>query len=153
MPADVPFGTQLVGQLENAFGAILDRELSGNDITRQQWVTLVVSVMAGNSDVSRAPVAARVAGALKIGQDAANAHIDALCDTGLLAASGHTATIAVTERGANLHASVRTAVASISETLWGDIPTDDLTTAARVLNTVLERANAELERGPRRDEA
>lgn len=152
MSARIPFGTQLVGQLENAFGAILDRELSGSGITRHQWVTLVVAVMSGNSDVERASLAARVAGALKIGQDATNAQIDALCDSGFLATSDSAATIAVTRRGTELHASVRSAVASITETLWGDIPADDIDTAARVLNTVLGRANAELHDDSRSDE-
>ena len=151
MSAEIPFGTQLVGQLENAFGAILDRELSGSGITRHQWVTLVVAVMSGTGDVERAQLAARVAGALKIGQDTADAQIDALCDSGYLAAFDDAATIAVTERGAELHASVRGAVATITETLWGDIPAADVTTAARVLNTVLERANAELARDAGRD--
>jgi DNA-binding MarR family transcriptional regulator len=101
--------------------------------------------MSGGGDVKRSQLAARVSGALKIDQDTANAQVDALCDSGLLAASDEATRITLTERGADLHARVRSAVASITEMLWGDIPTDDLTTAARVLNIVRERANVELE--------
>jgi hypothetical protein len=40
----------------------------------------------------------------------------------------------------------RPAVAGITRRLWGDLAAQDLATAARVLSTVLARANQELSR-------
>jgi hypothetical protein len=49
MSATPQFGTQLIGQTENALGAILDRTLSGSGLTRQHWITLTVAVMSGGT--------------------------------------------------------------------------------------------------------
>ena len=48
--------------------------------------------------------------------------------------------------GRQLHGRVRTAVADIAQRLRGDLAAEDLATAARVLSTVLARANQELSR-------
>ena len=42
---------------------------------------------------------------------------------------------------------VRKQVGEITQRLWGDLPAADLQVAGRVLSTVLERAEAELETG------
>jgi hypothetical protein len=51
--------------------------------------------------------------------------------------------VSLTDAGHQLHVRIRTAVTEITQRLWGDLPTDDLATAGRVLGTVLVRANAE----------
>ena len=59
------------------------------------------------------------------------------------------ANVAVTDAGKQLHARIRSANLELTERLWGDLPPEDLATAAEVLATVLERANAELAGGAR----
>jgi DNA-binding MarR family transcriptional regulator len=141
----LPFGTQLVGQTENAFGAILDRELAGTALSRDRWVALTVVVMSGGS-TPRSQLVARVSGALKLDPGAVQEAIAALLEAGLLEASdGATPVVSATAAGRGLQTRVRTAVGDITARLWGDIPSADLDVAARVLNTVLERADAELD--------
>jgi hypothetical protein len=78
-----------------------------------------------------------------------------LARTGLTEPQWVTLTIAVMNGGtiepdhyaarvAELHTGIRTKVGQITQRLWGDLPADELATAARVLATVLERASAEL---------
>lgn len=50
----------------------------------------------------------------------------------------------VTDAGTRLHAQIRAANNELVERLWGDLPGDELATAARVLGSILDRANAEL---------
>jgi DNA-binding MarR family transcriptional regulator len=143
MPS-IPFGTQLIGQTEKSLNAILDRELAGSGVTEPQWVALVLAVMAGGT-TDRAQLVARIAAALKSADDAAEARIAELTDAGLLAASVDDEQANVTEAGQSMHSGIRERVVEITQRLWGDLPAEELETAGRVLNTVLERANAELD--------
>lgn len=145
MSTAIPFGTQLVGQTENAFGAILDRELAGTALTRHHWVALTVAVMSGGA-ISRDRLTGRIAGALKLSAEAADAQVAELTVAHLLDTTQDErhSHVQVTDEGRELHSRVRSAVGQVTERLWGDIPDADLATATRVLNTVLERANAEL---------
>lgn len=140
------FGTQIIGQTENALNAILDRQLAGTGLSEPQWVTLTIAVMSAES-VDRARFISRVAGALKITDAEAQAQIDSLAAAQTLEVpESDGSPVSVTEAGRQLHARIRTAVAEITQRLWGDLPADDLATAGRVLGIVLERANAELAR-------
>jgi DNA-binding MarR family transcriptional regulator len=145
MPTTLPFGTQLVGQTENALDALLDRELAGTELSSpQRWVTLTVVVMTGGA-IDRDQLVSRVAGALKLSQDDAAAHVDALVESMLLGATeGARSEVQVTDDGRELHTRIRTAVGDITNRLWGDIPEADLAVAGRVLSTVLSRANLDL---------
>ena len=144
MSANPTFGTRLIGQTEKTLNAILDRQLAGTGLTEPQWVTLTLAVMSGGP-VERGQFAARVADAVKLSDADVQARISELAAAELLDAAGDDgSTIAVTDAGKQLHARIRGVVAEITERLWGDLPTEDLATAGRVLATVLERANAEL---------
>jgi hypothetical protein len=138
------FGTQLIGQTENALGAILDRQLAGSGLNRPQWITLTLAVMSGGS-IDHAQLLSRVAGALKISAAEAGGRIAELAAAGMLhVPEDDRSPVSVTDAGSDLHRGIRTAVSAITQRLWGDLPTDDVATAGRVLGTVLERANAEL---------
>ena len=138
------FGTQLIGQTENALGTLLDRELAGSGMNRPQWITLTVAVMSGGT-LDRSALVGRVAGALKISGADTGARIDELVAAGLLQLTQRDGSaVSVTEAGSHAHDHIRAAVTEITQRLWGDRPADDLAIAGRVLGTVLERANAEL---------
>jgi hypothetical protein len=140
------FGTQIIGQTEKALNAILDRQLAGTSLTEPQWVALSVTV-AGGGTVDRDQLIGRLAGALKVNEAEAQALISELAAAQLLQASdGDGSPVTVTDAGQQLHGRIRTAVAHITQRLWGDLPAEDLSTAGRVLSTVLARANAELAR-------
>jgi hypothetical protein len=138
------FGTQLIGQTENALGTLLDRELAGSGVSRPQWITLTVAVMSGGT-LDRSVLVGRVAGALKTGNADTGARIDELVAAGLLQLTQRDGSaVSVTDAGSYLHVHIRAAVSEITQRLWGDRSADDLAIAGRVLGTVLERANAEL---------
>src|SRR6185312_16967337 len=129
------FSTQLIGQTEKTLNAILYRLLAPTGLDEPQWVTLTIAVMAGGP-LERDALVRRVAGAVKISDAQARARIDELTAAGLLAEGSP---VHVTEAGGQLHARIRGAVVEITERMWGDLPTEDLAAAGRVLTIVLER--------------
>ena len=142
MSTNATFGTALVGQVETAFGAILDRELSGTGLSAPQWIVLTVA-LAGGGSADRARLVRQVAGARKVSESGVEASIGELASQGLLSANAEER-VTVTDDGRRLHGEIRTAVAEITQRLWGDLAAEELATAARVLSTVLARANQEL---------
>jgi hypothetical protein len=86
-----------------------------------------------------------VAHGLKIDGGTAREHLRALARAHLVE-DGDGSSIEVNDTGKAQWRAIRSAVAGITEGLWGDLPEEDLATAARVLNLVLSRANALLDR-------
>jgi hypothetical protein len=144
MSSNATFGTALVGQIESAFGAILDRQLAGTGLSAPQWITLTVAI-AGGGSVERDQLIRRVAGARKVNESEVQASVNELAAARLLQASDEQgAPVTVSDAGRQLHSQITSTVAEITQRLWGDLPAEDLATAARVLSTVLARANQEL---------
>jgi DNA-binding MarR family transcriptional regulator len=138
------FSAQLLGQTEKAANAILDRLLTEPGLTEPQWVTLTITAMSGGT-LDRAQLVDRVTGALKVSEAEAQARVGELAMARLLRIpDDEHATVMLTAGGEQLHAQIRAATTQITQRLWGDLPVEDLTTAGRVLSTVLSRANAEL---------
>jgi hypothetical protein len=138
------FGAPLLGQTEKALNAILGRELAGTGLTEPQWVTLTLAITAGRA-VGREALVGRVARGLRVDEGEAADRVDELTAARLLGDAG-ARKVKPTDAGLELHARIRTVVAEITARIWGDLPADDLMTAAAVLGTVLDRADAELER-------
>jgi DNA-binding MarR family transcriptional regulator len=144
MSATPTFTAQVIGQTEKALNAILDRQLAGTGLTEPEWITLTLTV-AGGGTVDRNELIRRLAGGLKVTEAEAQAHIADLAAAQLLQGpQTEESTVRLTDDGQRLHSQVRAAVSQITQRLWGDLPTDDLATAGRVLSTILDRANAEL---------
>jgi DNA-binding MarR family transcriptional regulator len=144
-PSTTPaFSPQVLGQTEKALNAILARELAGTGLSETQWVTLAMTVTGGGT-ADADELVARLAGVLKVGDAEARARITELASAQLLHVPGDAAApVTVTDAGQQLHARIRAAVTEITRRMWGDLPAEDLATAARVLSTVLARADAEL---------
>ncbi|MGZ4304546.1 MAG: MarR family winged helix-turn-helix transcriptional regulator [Solirubrobacteraceae bacterium] len=138
------FGTQLIGQTENALGAILDRQLDGSGLTQRHWVTLTLAVMSGGA-VDQAALIGRVSGALNLTTADIEMRIAELSAAGMLEVRDDRS-ILVTNAGKELHRRVRAAVGEITARLFAGLPAADVDAAGRALATVLERANAELRR-------
>lgn len=141
---DVPFSPALIGQVEKSLGAFLRRQLAGPGLTEPQWVTLSLTIMSGAS-LDHEQLVARVAGALKTGDAATEAELSALDAMGLIAA-GASGVVDATDHGREVFGTVRGASGQFTQRLWGDIAADDLEVAARVLSTILARANSEFAR-------
>lgn len=133
------FGTALIGQTEKALNAILDRQLAGTGITEPQWVTLTLTVVSGGA-IDRAELIRRVGGATQFSQASVDERITELTAAGFLRDGGD-GRVQVTDEGQARWTQVRTAIGSITQGLWGDLPAEDLASAGRVLGIVLDRAN------------
>jgi Mn-dependent DtxR family transcriptional regulator len=136
------FSTQTIGRTEKALGAILLRELEGTGLSEPQWVTL--SLTAITAGAPRDEQIARLAGVFKISPGAAARRLADLAARGLVSDRGDS--IELTDAGGVLYGRIRSRIDEITTGLWGDLPTEDLETAGRVLGTVLARADAETAR-------
>lgn len=134
----IAFGTRLIGQTEKTLSAILVRRLDGTGLSEPDWVVLN---LAATPRVDQA-LDEQVAGVLHVSIDEASDRVRRLVDRGLLESPERR----LTAEGASLVASIRQEIGQITDRLWGDLPADDLDTAARVLSTVLDRARAEAAR-------
>jgi len=96
--------------------------------------------------VSRESLVRRLVDGLKIGADEATGAVDSLIDDGLAtSAADAPQTFGLTSSGAAIQSQIRDATARIIANLYGDLPPEDLVVTQRVLATVTERANRELE--------
>jgi hypothetical protein len=145
MPGYPTLSTRVIGQAEKTLNAILGRQLAGSGLTEPQWVILTLAVTSGGR-VDRDQFTRTVAGALKISEADAQAHIAGMLAAQRLEITGADSAVTVTGAAEQLHGQIRAAVAGITQRLWGDLPADDLATAGRVLTIITERANAELAR-------
>jgi hypothetical protein len=68
----------------------------------------------------------------------------ALAPTRKLLSDCGSSEVTISDAGKRLHARILGANIDVTKRLWGDLPAEDLATTARVLATVLERADAEL---------
>jgi hypothetical protein len=132
---------QIVGQAENAHGAIMDLVLAGTGLNRDRWVALSLVTFAGGS-VASDTLTARMTGALKITSGSARDAVAALEAAGLLTADGGEVTI--TGQGQAMVATVRGTTGPILARAYADVPAEDLATAARVLVAITAGLNREL---------
>ncbi|MEU8256784.1 hypothetical protein AB0C06_21270 [Micromonospora inaquosa] len=139
---------QVIGQAHYATRALLERAVAPLGVTFNQ--VLALNVLA-NGPVDPAHLTHRVTSTLKVDESAVRQVVDQLVDAGLAQVDGaSTATggdeprLALTDTGRATQRSVVAAVADLSARLYAEIPTDEASTAARVLTIVTQRANAEL---------
>ncbi|HEX3616051.1 MAG TPA: hypothetical protein VHU61_05915 [Solirubrobacteraceae bacterium] len=138
--SDLPFGAQLIGRTEKSLDALLKRVLVGTGLSESEYVAL--RVCADRAGDRRADVTAQLAAALRKGEDHAAGLVERLGDAGLID-TDPTAQVELTTAGHTLHERLVAETDTIVARLWGDLPSDDLAIAARVLSTILRRAAAE----------
>jgi DNA-binding MarR family transcriptional regulator len=125
--------------------AALETLLTDLGITFEQSVQLVALDDNGGA-INRDQLVRRLVDGLKIDTDEANNKVDSLIDAGLATASSDAPqTFEFSEFGARIQSQIRAATTRIIDRLYGDLPADDLVVTQRVLATVTERANRELE--------
>lgn len=138
------FSTQVIGQAENALGALMNRVLARTGGTFRQWVALNLTAASGGA-IDRGQLVSRITGALKIDDSAALAAIAELTASRLMESlPGEDSRVGLTDAGQARYQQIRTAIGEITARLYGDLPADDLATTGRVLTTITARANAEL---------
>jgi hypothetical protein len=129
----VSLNGQIIGQASIATRALLNRELEQAGLTFEQSVALNLAASGGSV------TADALAGGLRIPVADAEAALSGLAGAGLLEPDG-----TITAAGRAIQQQVGARIAGITARLYGDLPADDLVTAARVLTEVTARANAEL---------
>lgn len=146
-PAAPPVNGQLIGQAHYATRAVLERMLADTGTTFLQSVALNATA-GSDGPLERRALVERMTGTLKIDASVAEATVSELTSAGLLAQQGdETPRLSLTAAGTELHHSHRTGLAGITDTLYADLPAEDLVTAGRVLAEVTARANAVLAEG------
>ncbi len=139
MPTEL--SPQLIGQTEKTMNAILERILADR-VSEPEWVALVVIAGIRNAEDATG-VDARVAAALKVKPQIASALLTSLSNKGRVEI-GPSFGATLTTSGRQLLEEVRSENRSVVQRLWGDLPAAELSVAATVLTTVLERAELEL---------
>lgn len=127
-----PFGPQLIGRTEKALNALLRAILAPHELSERHWVTLRLTSQF----------------------DGAGSVVDAITDrthftdTSLLIAEltrrGLLADERLTKSGEHTVSAISSRITQTTGPLWEFLDEDDIAAATRVLNTVLERAQATL---------
>lgn len=135
---------QIIGQTEHATRAVLDRLLARTGTTFHEWVALNQTAAAGGQLDAGALIARMVAG-LKIDEPVAGRAVLDLTSVGLLEPGPDDAgPLSLTPAGHARFREISSEVREVTARLYGDIPTEDLAVAARVLTLITARADAEL---------
>ncbi|GAB3935353.1 hypothetical protein [Micromonospora vulcania] len=136
---------QVIGQAHYATRALLERALAPLGVSFGQSVALNALAQGATE---RTRLVQRMTGALKVDESIVHEAIAGLVDAGLAQVDDATAQVSLTETGRATQARIGAAIAAITARLYADIPTDEMSSAARVLTLVTQRANAELAAAP-----
>jgi hypothetical protein len=132
---------QIVGQAENAHGAIMINVLAGTGLDRDRWVALSLT-LSNSGTIEAGQLTERLTGALKIDAGAAQSAIAELAAAGLVTADGNQ--VCATTPGRAMFEQVKAATGPIVARAYADVPAEDLQTAARVLIAITAGLNREL---------
>jgi DNA-binding MarR family transcriptional regulator len=131
--------TRTIGETESALNGILSKVLGQTGLDELAWVALrLVSIMP--PPLTATKLATQLSHSRKVDEAAAEAVLAALEGRGLLQMSGDT--IATTPEGARLFEQLSGQVNTYIAQMWDGLDSDELATAARVLTTITQRANA-----------
>jgi hypothetical protein len=128
----ITFGPELLGRTEKTLVALLRRTLADTGLDEQQYVTLKVASSLPASEDLTETVRTRAH------FDDAAQIVATLTDRGLLRDGRLSAA------GTAVLDQILANAARQTGAIWTELPEDDVTTTARVLNTVLARAEAAL---------
>jgi hypothetical protein len=130
---------QVIGQAERATRAVLEVLLAETDTTFVNWVTL--NLVATHDDLTVDSLVEQLVSGLRITDSEARASIDDLVRIALITVSG---TVQLSANGRERFQRINDGIAEITRRLYRDLAHDDLVVARRVLETLTERARAEL---------
>jgi len=126
------FGPQLIGETEKTLNALLRRVLAGENLTEPHWVCLrLTAQLDGAADLATA-----------IRERAHFANAAEL--VGDLTARGLVVDGRLTDAGRKFVDVTRGRIEQLTSPIWEGLAAEDVETAERVLNSVVERARAVL---------
>ena len=130
---------QVIGQTERATLALLDALLAETGTSFESWVTL--NLLGTDGDVPTDVLVDQLVAGLRIDEPTARETVDEVRQAGL---AGDGALVQLTADGRARYEHISSGINQIARRLYGDLPQEDLATARRVLETVADRARAEL---------
>jgi hypothetical protein len=134
---------QVLGQAERATRAVLEVHLADTGTPFVEWVALNLAAQAEAAQQKTTPAGLvdQLTTGLRITASEARATIDALVADSLVTVGSD---VRLTPSGTAKHQLISDGIADITRRLYRDLPHDDLVVARRVLETLTERARAEL---------
>jgi DNA-binding MarR family transcriptional regulator len=134
-----PLNGQVIGQAERATRAVLDVLLAAENTSFVNWVTL--NLTATQDDTKTEALVDQLVNGLRIDQTEARAAVDEVDAAGLVSVGDR---VRLTTAGEAKYARISAGIADIAARLYHDLAHDDLVIARRVLETLTDRARAEL---------
>lgn len=134
-----PLNGQVIGQAERATRALLDVLLAAESTPFVQWVAL--NLVATQGETTTDFLLKQMVNGLRIDKAEAQAAIHDLDGEALMTTHD---LVRLTSDGEARYARISAGIAELAARLYHDLPHDDLVIARRVLETVTERARAEL---------
>lgn len=131
--------SQVIGQAERATRAVLEVLLAETNTPFMHWVALNLTAAQGEIPVD-ALVDQLVSG-LRIEESAARTAVDDLVHESLVTVTDR---VQLTPEGLERYQRISDGIGEITRRLYRDLPHDDLVVARRVLETLTDRARAEL---------
>ncbi len=139
MTTESTLTTRTIGETESALNGILTMVLGGTGLDELGWIALrLVTLMP--PPVAEAALTAQLSQSKKVDGARAAAVVGDLENRGLLQAID--GTISTTTEGARLFDQLSSEVGKLTAQMWEGLDSADLATAARMLTTITERANA-----------
>jgi DNA-binding MarR family transcriptional regulator len=135
--------TRTIGETESALNGLLTMVLGDTGLDELQWVALRLLTMMP-PPVKAVALAAQLGSSKKVDGAAVTAALGDLEERGLIDTDGDT--VATTPEGAKLFNELNGQVGKFVEHMWDGLDGADLATAAKVLTTITQRANALLVR-------
>lgn len=130
--------TQSVGAAERSMRALLERHLQDVRLSFPGWISLVFT---NASPLTVDQIAQRqLSGHVVSSIDEVRLEIDTLLQAGLLKASGSGA-LSHTDEGSALFIELSGKVKDVTQSLYGDLPSEDLEATHRTLLEIAKRAN------------
>ncbi|WP_263772045.1 hypothetical protein [Propionivibrio soli] len=130
--------TQSVGSAERSMRALLERHLQDVGLSFPAWISLVFT---NASPLTVDQIAQRqISGHVVSSIDEVRLEIDTLLQAGLLKAS-ESGTLSHTDKGSALFVELSGKVKDVTQSLYGDLPSEDLEATHRTLLEIAKRAN------------
>jgi DNA-binding MarR family transcriptional regulator len=146
-PVPPALNARVIGAAQRSTNALLQRLLDDADLPFAEWTILFTLAGTGppGRPMARGALVRQQADGLKVPESTVEATLDGMLASGLLTAAStdaDDAVLAPTAAGMAVYQPIRDVVDQISQTIYGDLPPDDLEVTRRTLEEVTRRADA-----------
>jgi hypothetical protein len=130
---------QVIGQAERATRAVLEVLLAETNTPFVNWVS--INLIAAQGEIAMDELVDQLVSGLRIEESEARSAVDDLERASLVTVTDR---VRLTPQGLEHYQRISDGIGEITRRLYRDLPHDDLVVARRVLETLTDRARAEL---------